>query len=56
LIYGVKQVFWETPKTIGILIGAIVAALVGLTTVAGYVGFKIGQASLPIIINLPPSK
>jgi hypothetical protein len=46
-----KQVRWETPKNVAILIGAIVVASVGLTSVAGFVGFMLGQASPPIIMQ-----
>jgi hypothetical protein len=47
-----KQLFWETPRNLGLVLGAVVA-LSGL--VFGILGYKIGQspAPPPVIINLP---
>jgi hypothetical protein len=47
-----KQEFWETPRNIAILLGAVA----GLTAAgAGFLGFKLGQIPPPppIIINIP---
>jgi hypothetical protein len=45
-----KQVFWETPRAI-LLIIATTAAIAGAG--AGFIGFKIGQTPpTPIIIHL----
>jgi hypothetical protein len=41
-----KQSFWETPRNIALLLAATAA-------IAGAVGFKIGQTSPPIIIQIP---
>jgi|SRR5579871_1727496 len=43
-----KQVFWETPRAI-LLIVATTAA------VAGVLGYKIGQAPQPIVIQVVPA-
>jgi hypothetical protein len=51
-----KQVAWETPRNIALVVGAAVA-LAGLAF--GVLGYKIGQtpAPPPVIINLPaPAK
>jgi hypothetical protein len=47
-----KQLFWETPRNLGLVLGAVVA-LSGL--VFGILGYKIGQTPgpPPVIINLP---
>ncbi len=49
-----KQGFWETPRNIAILVGAV-AALVA--TVAGMAGYRAGQtwSSTPTIIFQPGS-
>lgn len=45
-----KQVFWETPRGV-LLIVATTAAIVA--AIAGFTGFKLGQTpSAPIIIEL----
>lgn len=49
-----KQAFWETPRHIAILLGAVAAIV---ATVAGLAGYKIGSTPPPsIIINVPPNK
>ena len=46
-----KQVFWETPRAV-LLIVAATAAVTG--AMAGAIGFKIGQTPpQPIVIQLP---
>jgi hypothetical protein len=49
-----KQTFWETPRNLALVVGAVVA-LSGL--IFGLVGYRIGQTpSQPIIINVPAQK
>ncbi len=51
-----KQTFWETPKSLAIVVGAT-AAIVG--AVAGLAGYKIGQQSSQpqtIIVQQPPPR
>jgi hypothetical protein len=47
-----KQVFWETPRNLAIVLGAMAAIF---AAVFGVLGYKIGQtpAPPPVIINLP---
>ena len=45
-----KQIFWETPRAI-LLIVATTAAIIGAG--AGFIGFKIGQSPpTPIVIQV----
>jgi hypothetical protein len=48
-----KQTFWETPRNLAIVLGAMAAIF---AAVFGALGYKIGQtpAPPPVIINLPP--
>jgi len=47
-----KQDFWETPRNLFIMAGALAAIV---ATVAGLAGYKIGSTPPPnIIINIPP--
>ena len=49
-----KQTFWETPRNLALVVGAVVA-LSGL--IFGALGYKIGQTpAQPIIINVPAQK
>ena len=48
-----KQAFWETPRNLVVIIGAIAAAV---AAIAGLAGYKLGQNTQqqPIIIQLAP--
>ena len=51
-----KQTFWETPRNLAIVLGAMAAVF---AAVFGVLGYKIGQTPSPppVIINLPqPTK
>ena len=43
-----RRSFWETPRTLAVLVGAVAAA-------AGLLGYKFGQMPqpAPIVVNLP---
>jgi hypothetical protein len=49
------QTVWETPRNIAILFGVLAALVTSMVGFAGFVGFRIGQASPtpPIIIQVP---
>jgi hypothetical protein len=42
-----KQIFWETPRNLAIVVGAAVAIVGAL---AGFIGYKIGQTPPPPIV------
>jgi hypothetical protein len=42
-----KQVIWETPRNIAIVVG-VIATITGV--IAGFVGYKIGQQTPPPIV------
>jgi hypothetical protein len=48
-----KQTFWETPRNLAIVLGAMAAIF---AAVFGALGYKIGQTPSPppVVINLPP--
>jgi hypothetical protein len=46
-----KQTTWETPRNIALLSAAIAAVLTGLVGVAGFVGFRFGQAPQTITVH-----
>jgi len=47
-----KQIAWETPRNIAILLGTMAAIF---AAVFGVLGYKIGQTPpAPIVIQLPP--
>ena len=46
-----RQAFWETPRNLVIIIGAIVATVSG---VVGFVSYRAGQASQPVQIVFQP--
>ncbi len=46
-----KQAFWETPRNIAILLGAV-AAVTGV--VAGMAGYKYGSQTPPLMTPQPP--
>ena len=48
-----KQSFWETPRNLAVIFGALVA---GVAAIAGLAGYKLGQSTpqQPIIIQLAP--
>jgi hypothetical protein len=50
-----KQTFWETPRNLAIVLGAMAAIF---AAVFGALGYKIGQtpSQPPVIINLPAQK
>jgi hypothetical protein len=49
---------WETPRNVALIIAAIAAIATAFGAVAGYVGFKIGQQTPPIVIQMqqPPPR
>jgi len=46
-----KQAFWETPRNLVVVIGAIAAAT---AAIAGLAGYKLGQGSPPVQIIFQP--
>ena len=49
-----KQAFWEAPRNIALIYGALIA---GTAAIAGLAGYKLGQntpTQQPIIIQLAP--
>ena len=46
-----KQAFWETPRNLVVIIGAIAAAV---AAVAGLAGYKLGQGSAPVQVIFQP--
>ena len=49
-----KQAFWETPRNLALIYGALIA---GTAAIAGLAGYKLGQntpTQQPIIIQLAP--
>lgn len=49
-----KQDFWETPRNLAIVVGAVAALT---AAIAGFLGFKIGSTPpAPIVIQLQTPK
>ncbi len=46
-----KQAFWETPRNLALIFGALVA---GTAALAGLAGYKLGQSSPPTQIIFQP--
>ena len=46
-----KQAFWETPRNLVVIIGAIAAAVAAF---AGLTGYKLGQNSAPVQVIFQP--
>ena len=46
-----KQAFWETPRNLAVIYGALVA---GTAAIAGLAGYKLGQSSSPVQVIFQP--
>lgn len=49
-----KQAFWETPRNLVVVIGAIAAATAATAAIGGLAGYRLGQGSPPVQVIFQP--